>query len=262
MTTEYVDGRVTPGTTYYYLYKVLSTDLKEYDVSNIVAATPMTATRGDANGDGDANVLDVMTTVNYILEAKPTPFVFEAADMNADSFIDVLDVVGITQKILHPNATRAANSEQTAEAVFSIGDDGMLYIDTPVALAGLQLQLRSDEKVSMASELNGFEQAGAWLSDNDYRLLVYQMGDKQLLPGRHPIMMVGDADITSIRLSDAQGRSVRAVAGDGTTQIKDVMSAKMIHGKGVYNLKGQKVSANTENLKHGVYIINGKKVVK
>ena len=261
-TTKYVDGRVTPGTTYYYMYKVLSTDLKEYDVSNIVAATPMTATRGDANGDGDVNVLDVMTTVNYILEAKPTPFVFEAADMNADTFIDVLDVVGIMQKILHPNATRAANSEQTAEAVYTIGDDGMLYIETPVALAGLQLQLRLEEKVSMASKLGGFEQAGAWLSDNDYRLLVYQMGDKQLLPGRHPIMIVGDADITSIRLSDAQGRSVRAVAGDGTTQIKDVMGAKMINGKGVYNLKGQKVSANTENLKRGVYIINGKKVVK
>ena len=261
-TTKFIDDQVTPGTTYYYLYKVLSTDLKEYDISNIVAATPMTATRGDANGDGDVNVLDVMTTVNYILEAKPTPFVFEAADMNTDTFIDVLDVVGITQKILHPNATRAANSEQTAEAVYTIGNDGMLYIETPVALAGLQLQLRSDEKVSMASELDGFEQAGAWLSDNDYRLLVYQMGDKQLLPGRHPIMMVGDADITSIRLSDAQGRLVRVVAGDGTTQIKDVMGAKMINGKGVYNLKGQKVSANTENLKHGVYIINGKKVVK
>lgn len=261
-TMEYVDGRVIPGTTYYYMYKVLSTDLKEYDVSNIVAATPMTATRGDANGDGDVNVLDVMTTVNYILEAKPTPFVYEAADMNADSFIDVLDVVGITQKILHPNATRAANSEQTAEAVYTIGDDGMLYIETPVALAGLQLQLRSDEKVSMASELDGFEQAGAWLSDNDYRLLVYQMSDKQLLPGRHPIMIVGDANITSIRLSDAQGRLVRTVAGDGTTQIKDVMGVKMINGKGVYNLEGQKVSANTENLKHGVYIINGKKVVK
>ena len=261
-TTKYIDDQVTPGTTYYYLYKVLSTDLKEYDVSNIVAATPMTATRGDANGDGDVNVLDVMTTVNYILEAKPTPFVFEAADMNADTFIDVLDVVGITQKILHPNATRAANSEQTAEAVYTIGDDGMLYIDTPVALAGLQLQLSLDEKISMASELDGFEQAGAWLSDNDYRLLVYQMGDKQLVPGRHPIMMVGNADITSIRLSDAQGRSVRAMAGDSTTQIKDVMGAKIINGKGVFNLKGQKLSANTENLKHGVYIINGKKVVK
>ena len=267
-TTKYIDDQVTSGTTYYYLYKVLSTDLKEYDVSNIVAATPMTATRGDANGDGDVNVLDVMTTVNYILESRPKPFVYEAADMNADTFIDVLDVIGIVNKSLNPAAVRTANYEETAEAVYTVGDDGMLYIETPVALAGLQLQLSLNEDCgipnktfAMASELEGFEQAGVWLSDSDYRLLVYQIGDKQLLPGKHPIIGVGDADITSLRLSDSQGRLVRAVAGDAT-QIKDAMGAKVISTKGVYNLNGQKISANTDGLKHGIYIINGQKVVK
>ena len=40
--TEYTDYEVTPGETYYYYYKVLSTDLQEYDISNVVAATPLT----------------------------------------------------------------------------------------------------------------------------------------------------------------------------------------------------------------------------
>ena len=267
-TTKYIDDQVTPGTTYYYLYKVLSTDLKEFDVSNIVAATPLTATRGDANGDGDVNVLDVMTTVNYILESRPKPFVYEAADMNADTFIDVLDVIGIVNKSLNPATVRTANYEETAEAYYTIGNDGLLYIETPVALAGLQLQisLNEDREIpnktfAMASELEGFEQAGVWLSDSDYRLLVYQIGDKQLLPGKHPIVMVGDADITSIRLSDSQGRLVRAVAGDAT-QIKDAMGAKVVSANGVFNLNGQKISANTDGLKHGIYIMNGQKVVK
>ena len=267
-TTKYIDDQVTPGTTYYYLYKVLSTDLKEYDVSNIVAATPLTATRGDANGDGDVNVLDVMTTVNYILESRPKPFVYEAADMNADTFIDVLDVIGIVNKSLNPATVRTANYEETAEAYYTVGNDGMLYVETPVALAGLQLQLSLNEDCgipnktfAMASELEGFEQAGVWLSANDYRLLVYHIGDKQLLPGKHPIIGVGDADITSIRLSDSQGRLVRAVAGDAT-QIKDAMGAKVVSANGVFNLNGQKISANTNGLKHGIYIINGQKVVK
>ena len=47
-TTEYTDYDVIPGTTYYYMYKVLSTDLKEYDVSNVVAVTPLTSELGDA----------------------------------------------------------------------------------------------------------------------------------------------------------------------------------------------------------------------
>ena len=41
-TTSFTDYDVKSGETYYYYYKVLSTDLKEYDVSNVVAATPLT----------------------------------------------------------------------------------------------------------------------------------------------------------------------------------------------------------------------------
>ena len=49
-TLEYVDYDVVPGTTYCYQYKVITTDLKETDPSNVVAVTPMTSTIGDANG--------------------------------------------------------------------------------------------------------------------------------------------------------------------------------------------------------------------
>ena len=64
-TTSYVDYDVKPGKTYYYYYKVLSTDLKEYDISNVVACTPLTSTLGDANGSGEVDVADVVTVVDY-----------------------------------------------------------------------------------------------------------------------------------------------------------------------------------------------------
>ena len=54
--TSYIDDNVTPGQTYYYYYKVLSTALQEYDVSNVVAATPLTAIRGDAKIGGQKYV--------------------------------------------------------------------------------------------------------------------------------------------------------------------------------------------------------------
>ena len=111
---SYSDYDVTPGETYYYMYKVLSTDLKEYDVSNVVAATPLTSELGDANGDGDVDVSDVITTVNYAAGMETKPFIYEAADMNKDLSIDILDVIGIIQKILNPAArwatTRGATS--------------------------------------------------------------------------------------------------------------------------------------------------------
>jgi hypothetical protein len=55
---------------------------------------------GDANGDGQINVLDVVTMVNYILGNSPEPFVFENADVNGDGMVNVLDVVATVNIIL------------------------------------------------------------------------------------------------------------------------------------------------------------------
>ena len=262
-TTEYTDYDVKPGTTYYYMYKVLSTDLKEYDVSNVVALTPLTSQQGDANGSGDVDVADVITTVNYAAGMEPKPFIFEAADMNKDQMIDILDVVGIIQVIMHTGgaAVRAATN---AEAVFSI-DNGILYVESPVELAGVQVQIATadNQKITVDDDLDGFEQTSAWLSDNDYLFMAYNMNGKTLTVGRHALLHIGDAQIAGIRLADVAGRNITAISGN-TTGInrmgKDVMNVK-----GVYNLSGQKLAGSVEQMKRmpkGVYIINGQKVVK
>ncbi len=261
-TTEFTDYDVKPGETYYYYYKVLSTDLKEYDVSNVVAATPLTATLGDANGSGEVDVADVITTVNYAAGMEPKPFIFEAADMNTDQSIDILDVIGIIQKILNPSAAREMSIESTA--TYTI-ENGVLYVESPVALAGVQVQLNLDAQkdIKVADDLNGFEHTSAWLTDNDYLFLAYNMNGKTLTAGKHALLEIGDANITTLRLSDAQGHNVLAIA-DETTSITTLGSKVKLQG-GIFNLKGQKVSGKALDLKKlpkGVYIINGEKVVK
>lgn len=264
-TNEYLDNDIIPGHTYYYYYKVISTDLKEYDVSNIVAATPYTTKLGDANGSGEVDVADVITIVNYAAEKNPKPFIFEAADMNGDKMIDILDVIGVINKILHPESMASAMAEATA--TYTI-ENGMVYVESPVALAGVQVQLKIDdnsqmEDVRVADNLNGFEQTSAWLSDTDCLFLAYSMNGKTLDPGKHAILHIGDGQIVSIRLSNPLGGNIQ-VKGSGTTGVdrmgKDVMSVK-----GIYNLKGQKISGATSEfgkLPKGIYIIDGKKVVK
>ncbi len=269
-TTEYTDYDVTPGETYGYYYKVLSTDLQEYDVSNVVAATPLTSVTGDADGSGDVKVGDVISTVNYILGENPKPFIFEAADVNTDQNVDVLDVIGIIQLILNQPSGSRFSIESMAQAVYTV-EDGMLYIETPVTLAGVQAQLSlnengkmSNENLAAAADMKGFEIASTWLTENDYRLLAYSFGSKVLMPGKHAIMTIGNADITSLRLSDTQGNSVLAVPGDATA-IKDAMGSKVINSKGVWNLSGQKIvnsKSSNGTLPKGVYIINGEKVIK
>ena len=225
--TSYIDDQVIPGQTYYYYYKVLSTALQEYDVSNVVAATPLTATRGDANGSGSVDVADVITTVNYVTGQAPKPFVFDAADMNSDKLIDIFDVVGIVCGILNPSLLAASMTEETA--IYTI-ENGTLYVESPVAIAGVQVQLSvdSDADISVADDLAGFEYASSWLSANDYLFLAYSMSGQILSPGKHALLHIGNAQISSIRLSDAQGRNVNVV-GNETTAVHR-MGSKYIVG--------------------------------
>ena len=266
--TEYIDYDVVPGETYYYFYKVLSTDLQEYDISNVVSVTPQTGELGDANGSGDVDVADVITTVNYAAGMEPKPFIFEAADMNSDQMIDILDVIGIIQKIINPNATAPVMIENVA--TYTI-EDGVVYVESPVALAGVQVQLSLPPSPSptgegcfaVAPDLDGFEHTSAWLSDQDYLFLAYNMNGTTLSPGKHALLYIGDAEIASIRLSDAMGRNVQTVQGEttGIEQVQTGASTMM----GIYNLHGQRVAVKADQLQllpKGVYIVDGKKVIK
>ena len=262
-TTAYTDYDVVPGTTYYYMYKVLSTDLREYDVSNVVAATPLTSTLGDANGSGEVDVADVITTVNYAAGMDPKPFIFEAADMNIDKNIDILDIVGIIQSILNPDAGAKARVE--AVATYTI-EDGIVYVESPVDLAGVQLQLNIPQQTTPQTleALKGFEHASAWLTDEDYLFLAFNMNGKVIPAGRHALLNIGNASLRKIRLSDANGWNVAAEAGNATAI--DMLTVTIASAKrGIYSLSGQKIAGDEKELKRlprGIYIVNGKKIMK
>ena len=263
--TEFTDYEVTPGETYYYYYKVLSTDLKEYDISNVVAATPLTSTLGDANASGWVDVADVITTVNYAAGMEPRPFLFEAADVNADQDIDILDVIGIIKIITRPNTPATASIESCA--IYSV-EDGVVWVDSPIDLAGVQLTLNADQDAAITATetLNGFEQVGAWMDENSYLFLAYNMNGKVIPAGKHPILTIGDAEIIDIRLSDRDGHNVLAtpaeevVTGIGVLK-PDVLQSRM---QGIYDMTGRKVASSASVLNRlapGIYIVNGKKTV-
>lgn len=261
-TLEYVDYDVVPGTTYCYQYKVITTDLKETDPSNVVVVTPMTSTLGDANGSGNVDVADVITTVNYASGQEPKPFIFEAADINKDLQIDIIDVVGIIRTILNPNAD--VSSMAMATATYTV-ENGIVYVDSPVDLAGVQIQIATEKgsQIKATDEMEGFEQTSSWLSDNDFLFLAYSMSGKTLAAGKHAILNIGNAKIMDIRLSDAAGKNVEAKAGQETSVTR--LGADVMNVSGIYTLTGVKLSGRSSDLKKlpaGVYIVDGKKVVK
>ena len=262
--THFTDYDIVPGTTYYYKYKVQSTDLKEFQTSNVVAVTPQTAKLGDVTGNNEVDVFDIVYEVNYILGQKPKAFVKCAADVNSDNVIDVLDVQGIIKTILNPSSASRTRSEDTSTAVYSI-EDGILYVESSVALGGVQVLVNVPEKTDITlDDLKGFEQAGSWLSKNDYLFMAYNMKGKTLAPGKHALLRIGDGDVTSITIGDANGMKMSVTGGDGTTAI-DNMATAVKTQKGIYNLKGQKVAGSADefrNLPKGIYIVDGIKVLK
>lgn len=59
---------------------------------------------GNANGEGDVNVTDVIATANFIVGDNTTPIDLTNADVNADGEVNVVDVVGISSIILGTNS--------------------------------------------------------------------------------------------------------------------------------------------------------------
>ena len=209
--TVFTDFDVVPGERYYYYYKTLRTNLTESEASRNVSTVPLTAQLGDANGSLNVNVVDIVTVVSYITGENPQPFVFGAADVNGDGEIDVMDIVGIINIITSGKCDHDRNVEETA--LYSIVD-GILYVDTPVELAGVQVYLNCNEndKIEPLMAMDNFEQVGQFMDDGRYMFMAYSLSGAKLAPGKHAILRInGVADLDDMILADAFGANVLAI---------------------------------------------------
>ena len=259
----YTDYDVTPGETYYYYYKVMSTDLKEYDISNVVAATPLTSIKGDANGSMHVDVADIVSIVAYLSQQQPQPFIYEAADVNEDGNINILDIVGVINIIAHPEVNAAPSI--MSGAVYTI-EDGILYVNSPVALGGVQVMVNAPEgtEVKTLEALDAMERMWIQMDENTRLLLAYSMTGKTIPAGKTALLELGNVPVTDIVLSDALGNNIMVEQGDVTT-VTEVRAEVKPVATGIYDLMGRKISSDVRQLKHmqpGIYIVNGVKTAK
>lgn len=221
--TVFTDYDVVPGQRYYYFYKILSTSLTENSPSKTVSCVPNSSILGDANGSYNVDIADVITTINYVTGQNPQPFLFEAADVNGDGDINVLDIVGIINIILHPDLYPQRNGYEQQTAVYTV-ENGVLYVNTPVALGGLQFRLAncSYADIELLEALNGFEIVHVQNPDGSLTILAYSMSGMQVPEGRTALLRIGQIILDDIVLSDPEGHNVLAINGNasGVTSIE------------------------------------------
>lgn len=267
--TDYTDYDVRTGNIYLYNYTVMTTALKENEPSKTVAVTPLTASMGDANGDADVNVLDILATVHYIGGQEVKPFLVDAADMNADGDINILDVVGIAHTIL--GAPAAAASQAVPSPACWWIEGGKLYLRSSEAIGGIQVSVKADRASTAITPaaLASMETMGQWSSDNDYVYLAFSVSGASLPAGEYAVLDIdGDFDIDRIVLSDtsATPREIPVEAAPDHSGVDNVIAeGTEPSAEGIYNIMGVKVgnsAADLDRLPAGVYIVDGEKTVK
>ena len=64
---------------------------------------------GDVNFDGDLNITDVITIINFVLGQTPTEEESLTADMNQDGILNILDVIQLVSEILGTTFSQSVN---------------------------------------------------------------------------------------------------------------------------------------------------------
>lgn len=81
---------------------------------------------GDVNGDGNVNISDVTTLINYLLNGDPTGVNLQAADVNLDGSINISDVTSLINMLLNGSSSMSLKSIRAEVASQSLAtEDGL-----------------------------------------------------------------------------------------------------------------------------------------
>ena len=235
--TTYTDFNVTPGTNYYYSYKVVRTDFTESDYSKFVGTKALTSKPGDANGDFNVDVLDVIADVAYIMGQNPQPFIFAASDVNGDSTINVLDVIGTINLILHPTsatskavvASSTSSESADKEATINLVGD-KVWLNSPASVYGIELTIagcKDADDLSNLNGLSGLEVSTAKLKGDTAIVLAYSMKGNFIPEGKIALVQTSAKGISLVSavLSSADGKEIASkVYNNGVPTIPETFT--------------------------------------
>lgn len=226
---------------------------------------------GDANFDGQVDVLDLQTDINYIFEDyKGRAFNFTAANLWNDELINVQDVICQVNLLMsmpstdaEPEDARQQNRSKAAAteaSLFVESEKLILSTECPVAAFDILIKGVSELTVSKAIEQMGFTCVQRKVADG-VRLIGYSLGNAVIPAGDWQIASQTNTPVVSVEkamLSDAEANAISVRWNSTPTGIKENRADKADKPV-IYDLQGRKVN---DRMSKGLYIQNGHKVVK
>ena len=225
---------------------------------------------GDVNDTHTVNVADIVTTVRYVLEMNPSPFIFDAADMNGDDEVTVTDIMLIARLILYPmmNAPRHAPALTDVNDCMSGEDISLttgeprtvsialnnardysafqLDLNLPEGLTASNFQL-TDRAASHALEINT-------LTDGKVRALCYSPAIEAIDGNSGAVLtfdvtatsaVQGDIIVDGIELVTTECQGVNpatlTISVQTATAVNELTTGKAIAKVEYFNLAGQQV---------------------
>ncbi len=235
---------------------------------------------GDVNGDGSINGLDIVEIVDHILERPSETFYFDAANMYYDSRVNGQDLVELVKYVVNQStptgvAAKAASfiSEPVHESGLLLsenGDGGMaLGVNVADDFILLQCEITMSEGMTLNDIVTDNGHVAAWQTTGENRYTVVVYSARNAVFGSNEALLTfccrgaGTMNVENTMLvdTDKTARWFDAISQDYTTGIQTINGAEIAgEQSGVYDIQGRKIE--NDRIEKGIYIVNGKKVMK
>ena len=260
------------------LTKTDGTQMKPQNVQGVLSLLDVQA--GDANGDGEINVADIVEVVNYILGRPSGIFMWDAADLNGDGEVNVTDIVAIVNIILTADVSSAKmrgiveveNTENDMVALFQKSNRVSsleLTNEGKYVASQFDLVLAEGQRLNSITlnekRANDHSVSYSKVGENTYRVVVYSLSNTAYEGSEGELLNIdvtgdGEYSLENILFVTAQQVEKRfaPLAGEATG-INSTVAEKTFDIYSVDGILLYKQATTTEGLPKGVYIIEGKK---
>ena len=241
--------------------------------------------KGDLNGDGMVSIIDVVLIVDAIAGDITDASKLAAADVNGDGTVSITDCVAAIDLIAIQQPTgvrmkRVRGAVSETDFISASMEDHTLSVslDNSRTYTAFQMVVSVPDgmaiaKATMDSQRGLGHQAVVRSLGGGQYLVAGFSADNDALTGHSGCLLsiatdgqaTGDIVISNVEFAttEAQGYHLAGTVARGTATGIDSVSEANAQAADLYDLLGRRVAhGQSSQLKKGLYIVNGKKVIK